>query len=84
MSFPTVPLHVVFFKTMTDNQLYQIIDMHCQDFDRSVYHFCVSLAKLIRDNPASYSINKYGIKSARATNSNPEIVVDCIDDTVVV
>lgn len=79
MSFPKHPLHIVIFKGMSDEEVKLIVEKHCEDFDPTVKQFTVSLAKLLKDNPDTYTTNKYGISSARATNSNPEIIVDCID-----
>lgn len=81
MSFPTHPIHIVFLKSMNDEQLKNIIYKHCEKYDNTVAEFSMSLAKLIRDNNASYTTNQYGISSARGTSSNPNITIDCIDDS---
>lgn len=78
MSFPTHPIHIVFFKNMSDTHLDNLIYKHCEEFNPTVRHMCISLAKLLRDNDATYTTNQYGITSARATLSNPEITIDCI------
>ena len=79
MSFPKHPIHIVFLRSMNDVELNNIISPHCEEFDPSVRNMCMSLAKLIRDNEGGYTINKYGVKRARATTSLPQITVECID-----
>ncbi len=79
MSFPENPIHIVIFKSMTDEEVKLIIEKHCEKFHPTIKNFCVSLTDLLRKNDATYTTNQYGINSARATNSNPEIIIDCID-----
>lgn len=81
MSFPKHPIHIVFLKSMTDDKLKLVVDVQCDGLHQTVHDMCMSLAKLLKDNDAAYTINQSGVKSARATNSNPLITVVCIDDT---
>lgn len=82
MSFPKNPIHIVFLKSMSDDKLKLVVDGHCDGLHQTVHDMCMSLAKLLRDNDGGvYITNKYGVKSVRATNSYPQITVDCIDDT---
>jgi hypothetical protein len=77
--FPKYPLHIVIFKSMSDEEVKLIIEKHCENFDPTVKNFSVSLAVLLCKNNATYTTNQYGISSARVTSSNPEIIIDCID-----
>lgn len=81
MSFPKNPIHIVFLRSMTDDKLKLVVDVHCDGLHQTVHDMCMSLAKLLRDNDAAYTTNQFGVKGARATNSLPQITVDCIDDT---
>lgn len=82
MSFPKNPIHIVFLRSMTDDKLKLVVDVHCDGLHQTVHDMCMSLAKLLRDNDGGiYITNKYGVKRYRATNSYPQITVECIDDS---
>ena len=70
MSFPISPIHIVFFKSMSDEKLDLVIEKYCDEFHPSVRQFCISMAKLLRESG-----------TARSTNTNPWITIDCIDDS---
>lgn len=84
MSFPKHPIHIVFLKSLRESHLDSIVYKHCEEFHPSVRHMCMSIANFLRigRTQAVYTTNEYGIKCARVTMTNLEIIIDCIDDCV--
>lgn len=73
-------LHIVVTKSMDMNQVESIVAKHCEGEDSTVRLFCLSLARTLRDNPhIEYKVDHHGVKCARATNSSPDIIIDCLD-----